>query len=255
MTLGSRPVFLCFGRIEQCAFDLVPPDRQNLAACTLFLLKLHISVSGLASTRIVCSGSFPFPIFRLRGLFQTLSQGAIIQQTRCCFHACFMGHCFLQQHPAHVMSSSTLPWRTSVVPKKHMCTGLILVAEFGVFFLGLLVQADGPLFSLKWDRPQCFPPSTFCTAGRLIDTLCTCFLLLICSHAYYTSHYISLFPFILYLSLRVCQKVLLAVPQLVWQVIISRLAPVAGLRAIKATTICYCQSPPAFITGGLPYCI
>lgn len=35
----------------------------------------------------------------------------------------------------------------------------------------------------------CFPPSTFCTAGRLIDTLCTCFLL-ICSHAYYTSHYI-----------------------------------------------------------------
>lgn len=78
-----------------------------------------------------------------------------------------------------------------------MCTGLTLVTECGFFFRALLVQADGPLLSLKWDRPRCFPPSTFCTAGRLIDTLCTCFLVLICSHTYYISHYISLFPFIL----------------------------------------------------------
>lgn len=58
-----------------------------------------------------------------------------------------------------------------------------------------------PPFSLKWDRPRCFPPSTFCTAGRPIDTLCTCFLLLICSHAYSASHYTSLFPFMLCLCL------------------------------------------------------
>lgn len=62
MTLGCQPVFLCFGRISHCGIDLVPPDRQNLAACTLFLLQLHISASGLTSGRIVCVQALPlFP--------------------------------------------------------------------------------------------------------------------------------------------------------------------------------------------------
>lgn len=62
MTLGCRPVFLCFGRISQRGIDLVPPDRQNPAACTHFLLNLHISVSGLTSERIMCVQALPlFP--------------------------------------------------------------------------------------------------------------------------------------------------------------------------------------------------
>lgn len=98
MTPGSRPVFLCFWRISQRDTDLVPPDRQNLAACTLFLQWTDLWENG------VCSGSSPFPIFRLRSLLQTLSRLLCS-----CFHACLIGDCFLQQHPAHVTSSSTPP--------------------------------------------------------------------------------------------------------------------------------------------------
>lgn len=73
MTFGSRPVFLCFGRIEQRAIDLVPPDRQNPAACILFLLKLHISVSGLTSTRIMCVQALSLVPFLCSEAFSKLS--------------------------------------------------------------------------------------------------------------------------------------------------------------------------------------
>lgn len=119
----------------------------------------------------VCSGSSLVHISWFRILFRTFSNGSSTQQTCSCFHVlrlCMV--IFLRKHPAHVTWSSALPRRTSAVLKKHMCTGLTFVTEFGLFFLGLLVLADGLLFCLKWDRPRCFPPSTFCTAGSLIDT-------------------------------------------------------------------------------------
>lgn len=69
-----------------------------------------------------------------------------------------------------------------LVFRRNMCMGLTFVTELCLFFFGLLVQPDGLLFCLKWDKPRCFPSSTLSTTGFPVLTdlslhSCTCFLL------------------------------------------------------------------------------
>lgn len=114
-------------------------------------------------------------------------------------------------HPSICVSYGAPPdenlrWGTSGVQKKHMCIGLTFVTEFCLFFFCLLVQPDGLLFCLKWDKPLCFPSSTLSTAGfpvlgDLSVHIRTCFLLFLAPMlpCFLVPLYLplSLFPFIL----------------------------------------------------------
>lgn len=63
-----------------------------------------------------------------------------------------------------------------------MCRGSTCVTEFSLFFFCVLVQPDGLLFCLQWDKPRCFLLSTASTAGfpglgDLSVHIRTCFLI------------------------------------------------------------------------------
>lgn len=129
-----------------------------------------------------------------------------VPPTRTRFHAFYPS--FLQQHPARVTSSSA---QRNICCSEGTYVHRTDICDRGFVFLALFAQADGPLFSLKWARPRRFPPSTFGTAGARIDTQPHLFPPVCIWLPCYTSHYTSLFPSILRLSLLVCQTALLAV--------------------------------------------